>query len=304
MNSEAWNRVLTWLTSKGVDDSALEATGAAVVIMSNIVWYIILFVLWNILQKFNKFVFKKIMQKKGKTLHLEFLQRVFSFSYTVLCFVLALGYDNIRNSLFGSATVIAAIVGFAGQDVIKDTLGGLQISLYRPFDIGDRVELEDGSAGIVESITMRHIVIKKIDTVRIVIPNSKANTMSLLNYSYKDVPRSFQLKFPIGYTSDVKKAKRLIESIIRNCELCVPEMTDAHGKKCYAPVYFLELADSAIILATTIYYNSKTPTEKVKDAVNSGIFEEFVKNGIEIPYNYLNVAMQNTGRLNMEKELC
>ena len=167
--------------------------------------------------------------------------------------------------------------------------------MYRPFDIGDRVELEDGSSGIVENISMRHIVIKKIDTVRIVIPNSKANTMSLLNYSYKDVPRSFQLKFPIGYSSDIRKAKKIMESVIRNCSLCLPEMTDTKGKKCYAPVCFLELTDSALILATTVYYDHTTPTEKVKDAVNTGILEAFAKNDIEIPYNYLNVVMQGAG---------
>ena len=140
----------------------LSATGGPVVIVTNLALYALLLLLWKLLQGINKKAFCRIIARKGKTLHLEFLQRIFSFCISVFCIVLAFGYDNIRHSLLGSATVLAAIVGFAGQDVIKDALAGLQISLYRPFDIGDRVELEDGSAGIVESITMRHVVLKKL----------------------------------------------------------------------------------------------------------------------------------------------
>ena len=42
MNNTAWIRILNWLTTKGVDDASLEAAGAAVVIASNLVWYVLL----------------------------------------------------------------------------------------------------------------------------------------------------------------------------------------------------------------------------------------------------------------------
>ena len=124
------------------------------------------------------------------------------------------------------------------------------------------------------------------------IPNSKANTLSLLNYSYKDVPRSIQLKFPIGYNSDIETTKKIISDVVMTCPYYLPEMTDKNGKKCYAPIYYLEYTDSAIIMAVTIYYTHTTPTEKARDAVNTGVFVELQKNGIEIPYNYMNTLLQ------------
>jgi len=42
--------------------------------------------------------------------------------------------------------------------------------------------------------------------------------------------------------------------------------------------------------AVTVYYNHDMPTEQVKDAINSGVFQALQKNGIEIPYNYVNVV--------------
>ena len=43
-------------------------------------------------------------------------------------------------------------------------------------------------------------------------------------------------------------------------------------------------------MAVTVYYNHDMPTEQVKDAINSGVFQALQKNGIEIPYNYVNVV--------------
>ena len=98
-NPEMWEKLLQALKLLGVADSALYLTGAFFVILLNIIWYALLFLLWNILQKLNTRFFQRLIRKKGKTLNLEFLQRVFSFAFTVLCVILAFGYDNLRNSL-------------------------------------------------------------------------------------------------------------------------------------------------------------------------------------------------------------
>ena len=148
-------------------------------------------------------------------------------------------FDRIRQSLFGSAAILTAVIGFAGQDVIKDILSGLQISIYRPFDIGDRIELEDGTVGIVESITMRHVVITRIDTLRTIIPNSKLNNYSILNYSYADIQRSMLLKFPVAYHSDIRRTKQVIADAVKASPFTIPGKTQPDGKKDYVPVYFI-----------------------------------------------------------------
>ena len=290
MESKIWAETLQDLEAAGITGGYAILVAVIMFLICNLLWIGALFLVWKFSRWIIGHVFMRLEEKKGQTLYLEFLRRTCGFLVTMFCIVSFLGWQNIRQSLLGSATVLAAIVGFAGQDIIKDTLAGLQISLYRPFDIGDRIELEDGSAGIVESITMRHVVIKKIDTVRAVIPNSRLNALSIQNYSYRDIPRSILLKFPVGYTSDIEKTKAVISDVIRRSPCSLPGKTSADGKKKYAPVYFLELADSALIMAVTVYYNHDMPTEQVKDAINSGVFQALQKNGIEIPYNYVNVV--------------
>ncbi len=296
MEKKLFAAFLELLKKNGYSDGKSIVAAVLIVILINAAVLLILFLAWKVLQKANKFVFRRIEKKKGKTLYIDFMQRVISFLISGVCVVTVLGWDNLRQSLLGSATVLAAIVGFAGQDIIKDTLAGLQISVYRPFDIGDRIEMEDGTAGIVESMTMRHVVIMKIDTVRIVIPNSRLNTQTIHNYSYRDVPRSVLLKYPVSYNSNIAKAKKIIQEVIRELPCCVPGKDPGTGRKEYGPVYFLELEDSALVMAVTVYYDHKTPTEQVKDKVNSAVFRALTSNGIEIPYPHMNVVMNTEGK--------
>lgn len=249
--------------------------------------------LWKLVQKLIHAVFRKIEEKRGRSMSLEFLERLVSFGVTFFFIILPFNWDDIGQSVFSSAAVLTAVIGFAAQDVIKDILAGIQISIYKPFDIGDRIKLDNGTAGIVENITMRHVVLKRIDTLREVIPNSKMNNYSIINYSYDDVPLSFLLKFPIGYQSDIKKAKQLILEAIKNSPYTIPGKHLKDGTIDYAPIYFIEVDDSALIMSTTVYYQHGTSTELTKDDVNTSVFEMLKANGIEIPHKYMNVIMKN-----------
>ena len=246
---------------------------------------------WWLAQKINRLVFRQIEKRQGDRLYIQFMRKVASAVITVLFIIIPFNLDHIRSSLFGSAAILTAVVGFAAQDVIKDVLSGLQISLYHPFDVGDRIELEDGTVGIVESITMRHVVINRIDTVKVVIPNSKMNGFSVVNYSYGDIPRSAIMKYPISYDADIAKAKKVIEEAIKDLPFTFAGRRLKDGTMQYGKVYFLELADSALIMTVTIYYESSYPTEFVKDMVNTRIFEALKENNIEIPYNHMTVEL-------------
>ena len=240
----------------------------------------------------NKHIFKKIQQKKSG-LHVPFFQRITSiliFATVIILTVSAFdGASSLWKTMLGGTAILSAVLAFAAQDVIKDILAGLMLSINRPFEIGDRIALEDGTAGIVEDMTMRHVVLISIDTLRLVIPNSKINEMKITNFSFHSAIRSVNFKFSIGYDSDVELAKQVIFNAIKESKLTVPR-PNSSGKSDYSPVYFLEFADSALIMTVTVYYNKTSPTEVVKNEINTKVREALVHNGIEIPYNYVTVV--------------
>ena len=250
-----------------------------------------LFVVIGIL-KINKKIFTHLENKKGNSITLQFLQKAIALGIIVVFFVLPMGGEQIARSLLGSTAVVAAVVGLAANDVIKNMFAGLEISIYKPFDVGSRIMLEDGTVGIVEKLTLRHVVLRLIDTTRVIVPNSKANSSTIINFSYADnVPRSFDVRYPISYGADLDKAKEVIRKTICECPLTLNRdkftITDPNSKS----VYFLEIQESALLLGATVYYPYELRTEVVKDEVNTAVFKALKDNNIEIPYNYVNVVM-------------
>lgn len=241
--------------------------------------------------RLNKRVFRKL-QQKHRGIHLAFLEKIISAFIFLFLIILAIslfsGAQTVWQTIFGGTAIISAVLAFAAQDVIKDILAGLMISVYKPFEIGDRIVLEDGTAGVVENITLRHVVLVGLDSLHTVIPNSKLNAMQLNNFSYESKLSSVQFRFSVSYDSDMALVKRVIAEAVEKSEYSVPGCLK-DGSPCYGPVYFISFADSALIMAVTVFFERKTDPEKVMDDINVRVRRALVDNGIEIPYNYVNV---------------
>ena len=251
----------------------LENPGKFILILIGVILAIILmlavyfFLAWICL-KISRKIFSSIERRKGKSIHTQFAENLVKLAIIIIFIVIPLGGDKIGQSLLGSAAVLAGVVGFAAQDVIKDILAGIQISIYKPFDLGDRIELENGTAGVVHRITMRHVEIRLIDTVVLIIPNSTINAKT------------------------INKAKQIISDAIEESPYSFPGKKGQNGEMIYGPVYFMAIDDSSLAMNVTVYYKTETPTEVLKDDINTRVFEALGDAGIDIPYPYTTVVMQ------------
>ncbi len=246
-----------------------------------------------LLLKIKNNIIKKLEKKNGKSLTLQFIERIITVALIVIFVVLPLGGRHIARSLLGSTAVVAAIVGFAAQEAVKNMFAGLQISIYKPFDVGSRVEFADGTTGVIESLNLRHVVVSLLDTTKAIIPNSSANSMKVISYSYGEVPRSATFKFPVSYDCDVDKAKEIIRKTICDCPLTLNEDKYDESVPNSRCVYFLSLEDSALIMGATVRFPSHFKSEVVKDEINTSVFKALKAAGIEIPYNKLDVNIHD-----------
>ena len=222
---------------------------------------------------------KKIAKRwvsKFDGINARFTERVIRF---VIIFIAAMWVimsnditKSFGSSLFQGTAVLAAIAGFA----------------TKPFNIGDRIEMEDGTAGIVQDITIRHVVLKGIDTLKYVVPNSEMNAMRITNLSHHTKTRSIHFRFSVGLYSDVEQVKKLIADAIKSSPFTVPR---SGGD--YSPVYFIRYLSNGLEMAVTVYYEPESPTEVVKDDVNCRVNTALNAARIEIPYDYMTVVMNN-----------
>lgn len=239
----------------------------------------------------------KVIIKKNNNIQLKFIRSITKAVISVI-FVFAIGMlfeatREISKTLLQSSALFVAVAGFAAQQVLADVISGMMISWTKPFNIGERVTLKDKDiTGIIEDITVRHTVIKTFHNSRLVIPNSVINKEILENSNFDSEYIGNYLEISVAYESNLDKAIEIIEDIIDKNDKTIDIREDKTVGK---PVSVLikELGESGITLKTTVWTKDINDNFTACSEIRASIKKEFDNNGIEIPYNKLDVTVRN-----------
>ena len=245
-------------------------------------------------------IIRTIIRKRSRgtvPINYRYLEHVTRIVIIIIAVFWVISNNDATNSLgrmlFQGTAIIGAVAGFAAQPVISDLFCGLMLSTLKPFELGDRIVLEDGTAGIVKDITIRHVVLRLIDSTDMIIPNSKLNAMEITNMSHCPTRRSFELELNVSFDSDMKKAAEVIRDAVMASPYTVPGKQGPSGEGVdYGQVYFLGYGESSLTVKTTVYYTPEHATESVRNDVNLRVKEALDENGIEIPYPYRTVIIK------------
>jgi len=163
-----------------------------------------------------------------------------SMAYYVVLAVVVIAVLN----LFGvQTTSLIAVLGAAGlavglalQGTLSNFAAGVMLLVFRPFRIGDYVDIA-GTAGSVVEIGLFTVALNTPDNVRIIVPNSSVYGQTISNYAANPTRRN-DLVIGIAYGDDIGKAISTIEAVLA---------ADARVLKDPAPVVATsELADSSV----------------------------------------------------------
>ena len=269
--------------------SLFDTTTTLGQVVELVIYAVIAFVVTTIiLLVYGKFVKNRLKEKNNLTV--RFTQNIIRAAIILVAIIWVLvsstATTDIGKVLFQGTAILGAVFGLAAQPVLGDFFSGIAITLNRPFEIGDWIELENGTVGVVADITPRHVVLRSLGTVDIIVPNSKINSLMIKDTSFKKL-RSAKMEFNVAYGTDVEKASEVIRNAITESELTVPAKDNDYG-----PVYFEAFADSSLVLSTVVYYKQSTSGLEVKTDVNKRVNNAFNEAGIEIPFNYVNVVMK------------
>ncbi|NKB57776.1 MAG: mechanosensitive ion channel [Alphaproteobacteria bacterium] len=103
-------------------------------------------------------------------------------------------------------------IGLALQGTLSNVAAGVMLLLFRPFKIGDYVEV-GGHAGTVQAISLFVTEMATPDNVHIVVPNGQVWGSSVKNYSHH-ATRRVDIVVGIGYEDDIDKGMATINSVI------------------------------------------------------------------------------------------
>jgi small conductance mechanosensitive channel len=138
--------------------------------------------------------------------------------------------------LLAGLGVAGFIIGFALQDTLANFASGVMILLYRPYDVGDLVDL-GGVFGKVNKMSLVSTTILTLDNQTLIIPNKKIWGDVIKNVTAQDL-RRVDMIFGISYTDDIPKAERVFAEILQSHDDILDEP---------APMIHLhELGDSSV----------------------------------------------------------
>ena len=189
------------------------------------------------------------------------------------------GFDT--SALAALVASLGVCIGLAVNGAVSNLAGGVLILVTRPFRIDDFIEAQ-GVSGTVEEIHMVTTRIRTGDNKVIYLPNGALSSGTIINYSVKDL-RRVDFTFSIGYGDDFEKAKTIVMEEIAK-----------HEKTLKDPAPMVRVSEhgaSSINLVARAWVKSSDYWD-VKFDLTESVKKAFDANGIEIPFNQLDVHVK------------
>lgn len=267
-----WNQIWNTITAWSMDFGKRLLIAILVLIVGRLV------IKW-VVKLMTK---SKFAAKNDKTVT-TVLSHFVSAALYVLLVVIIIGILGIPTA--SVITVIASAgvaIGLALQGALSNIAGGIMILVLRPFRVGDYVELA-GKSGTVSDVGIFYTTLTTPDNKMITIPNGTVMGTEIVNYSVKDT-RRVDLVFNVAYGTDVDKVRSILL-----------EEAGKHPLTLDDPAPFARLtkqSESSLDFTLRVWVNADdywTVNFDLLETLNN----RFEKEGIEIPFNQLDVHVIN-----------
>jgi len=165
------------------------------------------------------------------------------------------------------------VVAFALQGTLSNFASGLMIMFYRPYDIGDVVDVA-GIVGTVESMTLVSTSLVTADNRMMIVPNNSIWGDIITNVTHRDT-RRVDMVFGIGYDDDIERSQKVMEEILAAHPLVLKDPAPT--------IKVSELADSSVNFICRPWVKTADYWTVLWE-VTRMVKERFDEEGISIPY--------------------
>jgi len=218
-------------------------------------------------------------EKEGETVARELLplaDKVINILLVIFGLVIVLDHFSIDiKSIVFTLGIGSLGIGLALQDTLANIFGGFTIMLDRRFRIGDRIVIQTGETGDVQTIGIRNTTVLTPDGNLLIIPNALLVKTIVTNYSFPDDRARIVIDVGVAFGSDVERAKQVMTAAAAGNEAVLGSPQPS--------AYFVSIGGFALQLRLVCYVGNFREVGVVTDSLNSNIRANFRAAGIEIP---------------------
>ena len=240
---------------------------------------IILF-LWNVIFSFfdwyERDITRKTESKLDEKIVPTFRKILKVLLFIIIIMVMADHFNLPISKIWAMAGIGSLAVALAAKDTFANIISGIIILIDRPFLIGDRIELSDGTFGDVVDIGIRSTKILSFDNTIYILPNAEISNKRITNHAYPNFKIKIRHTIGVAYGTDIEKVKEIINDIL-----------DKHPSVLNNPqwgIYFMEFGDSSLNLLILYWVSDYKNKFDITDKINTEINNRFKEENIGIPF--------------------
>ncbi len=272
------NTIESWL---GLSDGELQHL-IITHSMNVFIAFLILIVGFWIAKKVSNTVSSGLKKKKTDESLAGFISSLASMGLKIMVIIVAIGQLGIEMTSFIAILGAAGFaIGMAFSGTLSNFAGGVMILFFKPFKIGDYVNVQ-GEEGVVKEILIFNTILTTVDNKTIILANGSVANGTITNFT-KQKTRRVDWSFGIAYGDDLKVAKDLIQKFI-----------DEDDRILKDPASFIglgELGDSSVNITTRAWVNTADYWGVFFD-MNERVYTEFDAAGLSIPFPQMDVHIQ------------
>jgi len=143
------------------------------------------------------------------------------------------GLTQLALTVVGGTGLIGLVVGIAFRDITENFLASIFLSMQRPFETGDLIDVA-GVTGYAQQLNVRTTILMSLDGTIVQIPNATVYKSNLRNFT-TNANRREDFVVGIGYDDSINAAQEVARKVLKDhpAVLKDPEpsvLADSFGK--------------------------------------------------------------------------
>ena len=166
-------------------------------------------------------------------------------------------------------------IGFGLQKIIANFVSGLILIFERALVPGALIELEDGKAGYIRHIAMRHTLLETLDGSEILIPNEDLVNYRLTNWTLNNSEMRTVIVIAVDYDADIDFVRALMLDVVQdNKKILTHKPPD---------ILLKDVKDKQVVLELTYWVDGvEVPCQEVRSEVLYAVRKKFKEHKINL----------------------
>lgn len=196
------------------------------VTLENFLIFIFIFLLTMVAGNISYALVRRLLDDKLSLRNSKVIAKITEYTFYILGLYYGVRYvlDFNLSAFVASLGIFSIALAFGSQQIIQNFIAGLLISVVRPVQLDDWVEIGETGISNIKEIKLTRTVLRNKNGKLFLVPNSVLISTIIINYTksgFVEIP----VALTIPYTCDFEKVKNIVEEVAHGHAKILPNVS-------------------------------------------------------------------------------